>query len=254
MLRRMKMVSTVSRLLVVLLLGGPLLLSGPSASAAPCQGTLHADLRKVTVAYALVPSPSGYGYATQPPADTTARSGVSVVVTATRDNGCGVGGARIVLRARNLGQSAFTVVRTGTTNAQGYGDFTVRPPYTTYLQATVQVGNESATSAAIRETVRDNLTAAFASRSDCTLMASGSTYPAKPHHPVWLQRRITRNGSEAGYLTLSKSVTDVSGQYRVVYNAPCGANYALAAYVPASATNEPGRSLYVALHVRATRR
>jgi hypothetical protein len=157
-----------------------------------------------------------------------------------------------VLRARNLGQSTFTVARTGTTNAQGYANFDLRPPYTTYLQATVQVGNESATSATVRESVRDNLTGAFAAGGDCALTASGSTYPAKPHHPVWLQRRITRNGSEAGYLTLSKSVTDASGQYRVVYGAPCGADYALATYVPASAANEPGRSLYVAVHVRAT--
>ena len=85
------------------------------------------------------------------------------------------------------------------------------------------------------------------------MVAEGTTYPAKPNHPVWLQRRITKHGQEAGYFTLRRAATDSAGRFRVTYQAPCGADYALAAYVPASATNTAGRTLYVDLHVVARR-
>lgn len=240
--------------LAVVACAAPLLLTSGPAAAADCSGTLRAQMNFGVASQGLVPPPDGLDYATQPPADRSAGDGpIFGIVRASRDDGCAVVGARASVASRDAGTTTFSTRRTGTTNSQGYIDFRVTPPRTTYLRGSVSVGEETATTPAVLRTVRTFVRAEFSSTAGCGMLSEGSTYPAKPHHPVWLQRRITQNGQEAGYLTLRKSVTDANGKFRVAYTAPCGADYALAAFIPASATNTAGRSLYVDLHVKATR-
>jgi hypothetical protein len=200
-----------------------------------------------------VAPPEGLDYATQPSAMLTASDTEFGIVAALRDNGCSVPGATASVASRDAGTSQFSTRRTGTTNSQGYFDFRVAPPRTTYLRGAVAIGDESAQTDPVLRTVRPFVRATFTSASGCAMVAAGSTYPAKPNHPVWLQRRISQNGMESGYLTLQRGVTNSDGRFRLAYTAPCGADYALAAYVPASATNTAGRSIYVDLHVKASR-
>jgi len=209
------------------------------------------------VASAAIPGryelPDGLDFATQPAADLTATVEVKGAIAAQRDGGCVVPGAEASVAARDAGQSAFSTRRTGATDGQGEWDWTVQPSRTTDLRGSVKVGDERATSAIVRQTVRPLVRAGFGSTRGCKVFTEGTTFPRKPNHPVWLQRRIATGNAERGYVTLSKAVTASDGSFRVGYSAPCGADYALAAYVPASATNTAGRSVYVDLHVVATR-
>jgi hypothetical protein len=227
---------------------------GPSAAvAADCSGRLHAQMNFVVASQGRIDPPAGLDYATQPPADLWASDSEHGIVVAQRDQGCVVAGAAASVSARDLGQRTFSTRRTGTTNSSGYLAFGVVPPRTTDLKGRVAVGDESAETPARRFTVRPFVRGRFSSAPGCVLHADGTTYPAKPHHPVWLQRRITKNGTERGYLTLQRAMTDAQGKFRISYRTPCGADYALAAYLPASGTNTAGRTLYVDLHVVAHR-
>jgi hypothetical protein len=200
-----------------------------------------------------VAPPAGLAYATQSDAMLTATEIVFGIVAALRDKACAVPGATASVASRDAGTTQFSTRRTGTTNSQGYIEFRVTPPRTTYLRDAVSMGDESTQTDPVLRTVRPVVRATFTSASGCALVAEGSTYPAKPYHPVWLQRRITSGGKESGYLTLLRGVTNSEGRFRLSYTAPCAADYALATYVPASATNTAGRSIYVDLHVRAAR-
>jgi hypothetical protein len=238
---------------VVGYLAAAVVLASPSA-AADCAGALQAQMIFGAPSRAYIPPPAGLDYATQPAADLTATAGdVFGIVNGQRDNGCRVPGARASVASRDAGTTAFSTRRTGTTNAYGYLSFQVFPPRTTYLRGEVVVGSETARTPPVLRTVRPVVRATFSSPGGCVMLAEGSTFPAKPNHPVWLQRRIIKNGTESGYTTVSRSVTDAEGKFHVAYKAPCGADYALAAYIPASATNTDGRSLYVDLHVKAVR-
>ena len=232
---------------------GSLVLGTVPVLAADCSGTLTMPFVASPAIGGRYSPPDGFDVATQPAADLTAGFEVNGVLTAQRDGDCAVPGATASVAARDAGQSGFSTRRTGTTNSQGEWRWTVKPPHTTDLRGTVQVGDERAVSAIVRRTVRPAVSATFGSGSGCTVFGQGSTFPKKPNHPVWLQRRITSGNTEKGYLTVSKAVTASDGSFRVSYRAPCGADYALAAYVPASATNTAGRSFYVDLHVLATR-
>lgn len=232
---------------------GASLSGAPTATAAECTGRLQAQLNFAVASSGRIPPPEGLDYATQPPADLTATTSVFGIVAALRGGGCPVSGATASVSSRDAGTSAFSTRRTGTTNASGYLEFRVVPPRTTYLRGAVSVGNESAQTAPVLRTVRPFVRARFSSPGGCVMVAEGATYPAKPNHPVWLQRRITTHGTESGYTKVDRGVTDADGRFRVAYRAPCGAEYALAAYVPASATNTAARSLYVDLHVLAAR-
>lgn len=199
------------------------------------------------------PAPVGLDDATQPAADLTAGDVVFGIVAAERDDACRVPGAAATVASRDAGEHAFSTRRTSTTNADGYSDFQVLPPRTTYLRGAVTVASETARTGPVLRTVRPVVRASFSSPGGCVMLARGSTYPAKPNHPVWLQRRIVQNGKESGYRTIRTSVTKADGTFSIAYRAPCGADYALAAHVPASASNTAGRSRYVDLHVKAAR-
>jgi hypothetical protein len=227
---------------------------GMPVSAAECTGPLQAQLNFAVPSSGRLDPPAGLDYATQPPADLWAPNAQWGIVAAMRDQGCPVAGASASVSSRDLGQPAFSTRRTGSTNSSGYLEFKVTPTRTTDLKGRVSVGDETAETPARRITVRPFVRGAFSSLSGCALLAEGTTFPAKPHHPVLLQRRITEHGTETGYVTLTRGATDGEGRFRVVHRAPCGADYALAAYVPASATNTAARSLYVDLHVVAKRR
>lgn len=229
-----------------------LALAGPSA-AADCAGKLQAQMIFGAASRAYVPPPDGLDYATQPAANVTAGESVFGIIRAARDNGCAVPGASASIASRDAGTSDFATRRTSTTNAQGYTEFNVLPPRTTYLRSSVAVGDERAQTVPVLRTVRPVVRAQFSSPGACVMLVEGTTHPAKPNHPVWLQRRIMQGGKETGYATLRRGATDSAGKFRVGYIAPCGADYALAAYVPPSATNTSGRSLYVDLHVKAAR-
>jgi hypothetical protein len=227
-------------------------LASPSA-AADCSGALQAQMIFGAASRAYVPAPEGLDYASQPAANLTVGEVVFGIVRAARDDGCPVPGASASIASRDAGTPEFVTRRTATTNANGYVEFRVLPPRTTYLRSRVTVGDEKAQTAPVLRTVRPAVRTQFTSPGACVMLAEGGTYPAKPRHPVWLQRRITQNGAESGYATVSRGVTDAGGKFRVAYKAPCGADFALAAYIPASATNTAGRSLFVDLHVKADR-
>lgn len=223
----------------------------PAAQAAECAGPLRANLIRIQVAYTLAPPPTGYQYATQPNVDPAAGDRVPVSVMAARDEGCAVASASVVLQAREVGKTEFRTVRTGTTNQQGYAIFEVRPVRLTELRASVTVGDETAAANPVNVNIRRALSASYFGGPGCELVAAGRVYPRSAGAPVWLQRRITRDGKELGFVTLAKGTSGSDGVYRLRYKAPCGARYALAAYAPASQGNTSGRALYVDLDVLA---
>lgn len=244
--------SVVARVVPLALAAAGLpLLAPPVAQAAECTGPLRAELTRIQVAYALVPPPAGFAYATQPSTDPEAGGGVPVSVTATRTEGCAVASASVELQAREPGQAEYRTVRTGSTNTDGYATFDLEPLRQTELRAVVTSGQDTVQTAPLTVTVRRALSATYASAPGCAVTATGRVYPRAAGLSVWLQRRITRDGQELGFTTLAKGVTDADGVYRLRASAPCGARYALVTYAPTAAGTTAGRARYVDLDVAA---
>lgn len=99
---------------------------------------------------------------------------------------CAVPGATVELLARVANTATTTVVRTGTTDADGRVQFRVRPPYTVVLSArsVADRGYAATSSTQVVHEVSTRVTLARRALDGCREAVSGRTYPAKPGTPV----------------------------------------------------------------------
>lgn len=214
------------------------LLPVPTASAQQ-NCVYELQLSRAIVASTLAPPPTGYDYADQPSTGIAPGDGAPLSVLLRSGQGCGTSGVVVALQARDAGRSDFKTSRTATTNGRGEVLFEPRPTRTAVVRAQVTAPNgQQLTSASLTVLVRAAVTATYTRDSGCALVATGSTYPAKPNHPVYLQTAVGN-----GYSTVARQTTDSAGKYRLRWNAPCG-SHNLVVTVPASASNSAGRTLY----------
>lgn len=214
------------------------LLPVPTASAQQ-NCVYELQLSRANVAFTLAPPPRGYDYAEQPSTGIAPGGGAPLAVALRSGQGCDTSGVGVALQARDVNQRPFKTTRTATTDARGEVLFEPRPTRTAVVRAQATAPNgEQVTSASLTIVVRAAVSATYTRDSGCALVATGSTYPAKPNHPVYLQTAV---GS--GYSTVARHYTDSAGKYRLRWNAQCG-THNLVVTVPASASNSAGRTLY----------
>lgn len=192
--------------------------------------------------------PPGYEVADQPspspwPAQMTVFGGG---VTTTDKAKCRTSGVTVRFQSRDANQTSFLTRRTVTTNAQGTFGVDARPTRTGTVRAVATAPDGTAlTSRVTVVRVRTYDSATYTRLASCGLAATGATFPAKPYHPVNFETRV---GS--AYRTVATARTDSRGVYRARWKAGCG-KHDLAVSVPASATNDAGRTLFVRLGVLA---
>lgn len=192
--------------------------------------------------------PAGYDIAEQPsspplPGELAVFGGA---VTTTDKTNCRTTGITVSFQSRDANQPTFLTRRTLTTDAQGVFSVDAHPTRSASVRAvaTAPDGN-NLTSVATVVRVRTYVSATYTRLTGCRLAAAGSTYPAKPNHPVDVE---TRTGGT--YRTVATGRTDSHGVYRVRWNAGCGRHDA-AVSAPASSSNDAGRTVFVRLGVLA---
>jgi hypothetical protein len=218
-----------------------------SASAASCGYALQMSQGIVDGSGPRVPA--GYEVAEQPsvspwPAELAV---FGVGLTATDKTNCRTSGVTVRFQSRDASQPSFLTRRTVSTDAQGTVGVDARPTRTGVVRAVATAPDGAAlTSNVIVVRVRAYVSATYARLPGCGLAATGSTFPAKPNHPVNLEARV-----DGSYRSVATARADKHGVYRVRWTSGCG-KHDLAVSVPASATNDMGRTLFVRLGVLAS--
>ena len=222
---------------IVPFVAATLLPAGTAVAQQNCNYELQ--LTQAVVASTLAPPPRGYAYAEQPSSAKGAADGAPLGGALRAGQGCPVSGTAVALEARTAGDPSFAVVRRASTDGRGEFRIEPRPARTTVVRATATTPDgRTVTSPSLTIPARVAVSATYTRDGRCVLVAAGSTFPAKPHHPVYVQVAV---GS--GYSTVAKGYTGAQGQYRVRWYAGCG-THDLVVTVPQSATNTIGRTLY----------
>ena len=223
--------------LLVPLTAGALLPAHGTAAQQSCTYTLQ--LTRAVVASTFPPPPPGYEYAKQPSAAKAPGDGAPLAGALQADQDCRESGIAVGLEARPAGNPTFVAVRRATTDAQGNFRFEPRPTRTAVVRAVATTPDgRTVTSPSVTLSVRVAVSATYTREADCGLVASGSTFPAKPNHPVHVQVAV---GS--GYSTVGRAYAGADGQYQVRWHAGCGPHN-LVVTVPQSGSNTSGRTLY----------
>lgn len=192
--------------------------------------------------------PAGYDIAEQPsssqfPASLTVFGGG---ITTTDKTNCRTSGVTVRFQSRDANQPSFLTRRTFTTDAQGTFGVDARPTRIASVRAVATAPDGTAlTSAVTGVRVRTYVSATYTRAGSCALAAAGSTFPAKPNHPVNIEARVG-----GAYRTVAMGRTNSQGVYRIGWNAGCGM-HDLAVSVSASSSNDAGRTLLVRLGVLA---
>ncbi|MDT7550779.1 MAG: hypothetical protein QOE84_3173 [Actinomycetota bacterium] len=211
-----------------------------SAAAAGCGYALQLNRGIVDGSGPRVPP--GYDIAEQPaasplPAELSVFGGA---VTSTDKANCRTNGVTVRFQSRDAKQPAFLTRRTLKTDPQGGFTVDARPTRTATVRAVATAPDGTKlTSALTVVRVRTYVSATYTRLSECDLAAAGSTYPAKPNHPVNVEIRVG-----GIYRAVATGRTDSHGVYRTRWNAGCG-THDLAVSAPASSSNEAGRTLFV---------
>lgn len=209
----------------------------PASAQQHCSYTV--TLFEVPIASSLSAPPAGYTYAPQPSRGRPAGSRIPFAGQLTATKGCVVQGQRVQLQSRTASEQNFVVRRSPLTDQSGNFRFTAMPSRTSRVRASYTPPSGSAVTSPILPTgMRVSVGATYLRTGTCSLSAHGSTFPAKPRHPVYVQER-----SGEGYVTVAGTTTDERGRYRVNWAAGCGP-HDLVVTAPQSATNTAGRTLY----------
>lgn len=243
------------RLLLPMVVGGVTLGLLPQAVAQEACA-YQVDMREIAIASARPSPPAGYSYAEQP-ADAGSAPGTGRALrgqVTAHGADCTTAGVPVALQARQAGQAEFSTVRTTGTNGRGEFTFDPTPTRTVAVRAAATTpSGRTVLGPSLALPVRVQVSATYTRAPGCVLIATGSTFPSKPGHLVFLQvaDAIDPSGQTAEEVKADVR-TDERGRYRLRWAAPCG-EHDLVVTVPRSASNTAGRTLYIREDVLATR-
>lgn len=218
----------------------------PSAAGASCgyslqltQGVVDGSPPRIPVGYDTAQQPSS----SQLPTSLTAFGGG---ISAVDKTNCRTSRVTIRFQSRDASQPSFLTRRTLTTDVQGTFGVDARPTRIASVRAVATAPDGTPlTSTVTVVRVRTYVSATYTRAVSCALVAAGSTFPAKPNHPVIIETRV-----DGIYRRVATGRTDSRGIYRIRWNAGCG-KHDLAVSVPASSSNDAGRTVLVRLGVLA---
>jgi hypothetical protein len=163
------------------------------------------------------------------------------------ENSCAITGATIKLQRRALvsgkPSGAWTTFATVTTGPKG-GFSAGHAPTVNERQRAVFAASgrfPATVSKAVTVTVKTAVTVSITTLSNCRIMLTGRTTPAKANRTFAIQSRGPK-GAFTGWSTIGHFHTTSTGTYKTIGAAACGTTYNLAVTIAGDATNATGRS------------